>query len=88
MIGGSTLDVWGGFECSVVRLTSGYRNQVAETGHDVRPDDIERAHALGLRTLRYPALWETISPDDPETCDWHWHDDRFERLRRLGPLPW
>jgi hypothetical protein len=81
------LEVWGGFECSVVRLGSTYRNQITETGHAARPDDIERAYALGLRTLRYPALWETIAPDDPDTCDWSWHDSRFERLRRFGIRP-
>ena len=79
--------LWGGFECSVVRLGAIYRDQCAETGHADRLEDIDRAHALGLRTLRYPALWETIAPDDPESCDWRWHDARFERLGRLGMEP-
>ena len=82
-----TLQVWGGYECSVVRLESAYRNQSDETNHTERLDDIDRAHALGIRTLRCPALWETISPDDPERCNWHWHDRRFERLRQLGMRP-
>lgn len=81
------VDLWGGFECSVVRLGAAYRDQCAETGHAARLDDLDRAQALGLRTLRYPALWETIAPDDPETCDWRWHDERFARLRKLGLRP-
>jgi len=81
------LEVWGGFECTVVRIGSTFRNEVEETGHDHRPDDLDRAHALGIRTLRYPALWETISPDHPDACDWRWHDERFARLRRLGLRP-
>jgi dTDP-4-dehydrorhamnose reductase len=81
------LELWGGFECSVVRIGSTFRNQAEETGHAGRPDDLDRAHALGIRTVRYPALWETIAPEHADRCEWRWHDERFERLRRLGMRP-
>ena len=87
MPGDHDLEVWGGYECSVVRIGSVFRDQVEETGHDRRLDDLDRAYALGIRTLRHPALWETISPSDPDTCDWLWHDVRFERMRELGLRP-
>ena len=80
-------EIWGGFECSVVRIGSTYRNPADETGHTGRLSDIERARELGIRTLRYPALWETISPDDPERSQWRWHDERFDLMRRLGMRP-
>jgi dTDP-4-dehydrorhamnose reductase len=82
-----SLELWGGLECSVVRIGDNYRDQVRETGHHGRPDDLERIAALGIRTLRYPIVWETVAPDNPDVLDWRWHDDRLERLRRLGITP-
>ena len=78
------LALWGGLECTVARIRDQFRNQVRETGHHDRMDDLERMAALGLRTLRYPVLLETISPDHPGQQDWAWHDARLQRLRELG----
>ena len=78
------LEIWGGVECTVVRLGDRFRNQVVETGHHDRLTDLDRIAALGVRTLRYPILWETIAPDDPDSCDWCWHDARLARLKTLG----
>lgn len=81
------LELWGGIECTVVRIQDSYRNQIAETGHVDRIDDLDAIAALGIRTLRYPVLWETVAPDHPDTSDWHWHDVRLGRLRELGVTP-
>ena len=81
------LDVWGGVECSVVRVGDTYRNQFEETGHLHSRDDIDALAALGIRTVRYPVLWETVSPDHPDSCDWHFPDDRLGHLRALGVRP-
>ncbi|MFO1089324.1 MAG: family 1 glycosylhydrolase [Hyphomicrobiales bacterium] len=79
--------LWGGVECSVVRIGDTFRNQIEETGHHGRAEDLAAIAALGIRTLRYPVLWETIAPDDPGTCDWTWTDDRLAQLRDLGIEP-
>jgi dTDP-4-dehydrorhamnose reductase len=81
------LELWGGIECTVARLGDKFRNQLAETGHTDRIGDLEAIAALGIRTLRYPVLWETISPDHPEQCDWRWHDERLTKLHALGIKP-
>ena len=81
------LQLWGGVECTVARLGETYRDQVAETGHRDRDADLDLIASLGIRTLRYPVLWETISPDGPERCDWAWHDARFTKLHDLGIAP-
>jgi dTDP-4-dehydrorhamnose reductase len=81
------LEVWGGLECTVVRLQDNFRNQIAETGHADRIEDMDAIASLGVRTLRYPVLWETIAPDHPDTSDWRWHDERLGRLRQLGIAP-
>lgn len=83
----SALELWGGLECTVVRIKNRTRNQIAETGHADRIADLDAIAALGIRTLRYPVLWETVAPDDPERPDWRWHDERLQRLRELGIAP-
>lgn len=83
----SPLSLWGGIECTVVRLRDEYRDQVKETGHAGRIEDLDAIAALGIKTLRYPLLWETIAPDDPDRSYWDWHDERLQRLHALGITP-
>ena len=71
----------------MVRLGERYRNQIQETGHQNRLEDLDRIAALGIRTLRYPVLLETVAPQHPDDCDWRWHDERLARLRSLGITP-
>jgi dTDP-4-dehydrorhamnose reductase len=80
-------EVWGGLECTVVRLRNRWRDQTIETGHHHRPGDLEAIRDLGIRTLRYPVLLETISPKAPDHFDFSWHDPRLEKLRLLGIDP-
>ncbi len=83
----SVIELWGGLECSIVAVGGEIRNQVAETGHARRADDLGRFAGLGLKTLRYPLLWESISPQTPDECHWSWHDGRLLEMRRLGLEP-
>src|SRR4051812_7334331 len=79
--------LWGGLECSVVRVGDHLRDQFRETGHHDRLADLAAVANLGIRTLRYPVSWERVAPDDPSLCDWAWHDTRLAELRRLGIAP-
>lgn len=81
------LELWGGAECTVNRVRDRFRDQGFETGHHDRPEDLDRIAALGVTALRFPVLWERVSPDDPATCDWAWSDDRLARLRALRVRP-
>lgn len=83
-IGG--LELWGGVECTVNRVGDGWRDQLQLSGHDVRLDDLDRFADLGLRTLRYPVLWERTEIA-PGVFDWRWADARLGRLRELGIRP-
>jgi dTDP-4-dehydrorhamnose reductase len=78
------LELWGGLECTVARIGDGFRDQSRETGHAERIEDLDAIAALGVRTLRYPVIWETIAPEHPDEADWRWHDERLLRLRELG----
>lgn len=79
--------LWGGLECSIVRVGDDFRNQFEETGHLQSPADLDRVAALGITALRYPVLWETVFPDEPGACDWTFADERLGRIRRLGIRP-
>ena len=81
---GSELEIWGGVECTIVRLGESQRNQLEETGHFDREGDIALIAALGIRRIRYPILWEMVSPESAERRDWAWCDRRLALLREAG----
>jgi hypothetical protein len=81
-----SLEIWGGIECSVVRIGSAMRNQISETGHVGRDSDLIAIAGLGLKTLRYPVLWELVEAN-PGNLDWTFTDSALGRLRQLGVKP-
>ncbi len=83
----SPLELWGGVECTVNRVGDEFRDQVVLTGHHAREDDLDRFAALGLRTLRFPVLWERTAPAGLGLADWRWPDARLARARALGIRP-
>jgi dTDP-4-dehydrorhamnose reductase len=80
-------EIWAGMECTVNRVQHGYFDQLGATGHDAREDDLDRFAALGIRTLRYPVLWERVMPTGGGASRWEWCDRRMARLRHLGIRP-
>ncbi len=78
------LELWGGVECTINRVGDEYFDQLETGGHAHRPDDLDAFAGLGLRTLRYPVLWERTAP---AAADWSWPDERLGILRRLGVRP-
>lgn len=78
------LELWGGVECTVVRIGDQFRNQVVDTGHAARLSDLDAMAELGVKAVRYPIVWETVAPETPSELDFSWHDRRLERLRELG----
>ena len=81
---GAPLELWGGVECTVVRIGDEYRNQLIDTGHASRMGDLDAMAEIGIKAVRYPILWETIAPQVPTELDFSWHDARLKRLRELG----
>jgi dTDP-4-dehydrorhamnose reductase len=82
-----SLELWGGIECTRNRIQDRYFDQLAWSGHDRTPQDLDRIAALGIRTLRYPVLWECAAPEHPDQIDWSWADERLGCLRTLGIRP-
>jgi dTDP-4-dehydrorhamnose reductase len=64
-----------------------YVDQLVETGHTRRLDDLDRLAALGAHAVRYPVLWERTAPGRIEDADWSFADERLGRLRELGARP-
>jgi dTDP-4-dehydrorhamnose reductase len=81
---GAVPELWGGVECTINRIGDRFRKQLDETGHARRDDDIERIAGIGFAAIRYPILWEQISPETPEEHDWGWTDGRIARLHACG----
>ncbi len=81
------LEVWGGVECTRNRVQSTWFDQTTRTGHFDRFDDLDRIAGLGLKTLRYPVLWEHAVTSFGGVYDWSWADERLVRLKELGVNP-
>lgn len=82
------IEVWASPEPTVARIdATTVRDQCAETGHDVRPDDADRIAALEVCASRTPVLWERVAPHEPATRDFREPALRLQRLRALGVEP-
>ena len=81
------LELWGGVEPTINRVGDRYLRQFDRSGHRERLSDLDEFARLGLRTLRFPILWEEIAPDAPDTFDWGAVDAALQRLRALGIRP-
>jgi dTDP-4-dehydrorhamnose reductase len=83
----SPIEVWGGVECTLNRVGNEWHDQVERSGHARRESDLDLFAGLGIRTLRYPILWERVAPVNIDAPDWSWTDARLARLRALGINP-
>ena len=81
------LELWGGVECTVNRVGDRYFDQLERSGHTRRLADLDLFAGLGIKALRFPALWERLAPDTLDAIDWHWTDLALARLRELGVRP-
>jgi dTDP-4-dehydrorhamnose reductase len=80
-------EIWGGVECTCNRVRDEFIDQLALSGHDRRIDDLDLFADLGIKTLRYPVLWERTAPNGLASADWTWPDARLQRLRELEVRP-
>jgi len=81
------LEMWAGAECSIVRVGRDYRDQEVETGHGAAADDLARVADLGIRTIRFPMLWEKLTRFGETAPDWDEAARRLERVAQAGLEP-
>ncbi|MEO6819920.1 MAG: dTDP-4-dehydrorhamnose reductase [Ginsengibacter sp.] len=81
-------ELWGGVECTINRVNNTFRDQLDETGHYVRNEDIQQFSLIGIKKIRYPILWEAHqknSQDEP--IDWKRSTEILEELQSLKITP-
>lgn len=79
------VSVWGGAEYSVVRVNNTIYDQLAQSGHEERLDDLDLFSDLNIKTIRYPLLWEKYAGNEKDF--FKLHDQRLNRLQELGIQP-
>ena len=77
--------IWGGAEYSVVRVNNGIYDQLAQSRHEERLEDLDLFSELNIGTIRYPLLWEKYATDEKHF--FALHDRRLNRLQELGIKP-
>ena len=80
-----SIPIWGGAEYSVVRVQDRIYDQLAQSGHEQRLNDLDLFSELKIKTIRYPLLWEKYALD--QKSFFNLHDERLERLQELGIQP-
>jgi dTDP-4-dehydrorhamnose reductase len=85
--GNSTVDVWGGLECTINRVGDQYFDQLEYSGHYDRISDLDLVASLGIKTLRYPVIWEKHQMQKDVPIDWERTERYLNRLRDLDVCP-
>jgi dTDP-4-dehydrorhamnose reductase len=81
------ISIWGGIECTINRVGDAFHDQVGYSGHYTRLSDLDAIAALGVKTVRYPVLWEHVMAAGPGLPDWRHTDAALLRMRELGLTP-
>jgi dTDP-4-dehydrorhamnose reductase len=80
----SKLELWGGMEYTINRVNNEYFDQLSYSGHYNRPEDIDLIIASGIKTIRYPILWERHQSSSVASIDWTFTANNLKRLKEAG----
>lgn len=80
-------EIWGGVECTVNRIADRQYDQIARSGHEARLGDVDLFADLGIRTLRFPLVWERMQPERSVPIDWTHSDRALHRVRQRTIRP-
>ena len=78
-------EIWGGIECTINRVNNEYFDQLEFTGHYSRLSDIDLIASSGIKTLRFPVLWEKHQPCLREKIFWEWAESSLRRIKETRP---
>ncbi len=79
--------VWAGIECSHNRVGDTFIDQLTQSRHYERPEDIRRFAELGIKALHYPLLWEHHQPQRTGAIEWGWVASQLNQLHSLAISP-
>lgn len=80
----NAVEIWGGLECTINRVNDSYFDQLEYAGHYMRDEDIRMIASLGIKTLRYPVLWERHQPEPNAAIDWKCTEVKLQQIREQG----
>jgi dTDP-4-dehydrorhamnose reductase len=83
----SSIEIWGGLECTINRVRDNYHDQFLFGGHYDREDDMDLIGSLGITKLRYPVLWERHQAVKDGPIDWAFTDRKLTKLKELNVDP-
>ena len=83
----SNPELWGGIECTINRINDTYLDQLEYANHYQRENDLSLIAGLGIKTLRYPILWERHQPRLDSEIDWAWTEKQLGTLRNHSIKP-
>jgi dTDP-4-dehydrorhamnose reductase len=82
------VEIWGGMECTINRVSDQYFDQSEYAGHYQRGvGDIDLVASLGVAMLRYPVLWERHQPNKDQEINWSFAEQNLLRMKELGISP-
>ena len=87
MPGSQPPEMWAGLECTINRVGDKYYDQLARNGHYERPGDVDLLAGLGVKSVRYPLLWERHQPAQDAIIDWLSTQRSLEKLKAQGIRP-
>lgn len=76
------VEIWGGIECSINRVSNSFQDQCLYSGHYTRPNDIGNIAKLGIKKMRYPVLWEKHKPGIATEIDWKFCEKSLNELKK------
>jgi dTDP-4-dehydrorhamnose reductase len=79
------MEIWGGVECTVARVRNKVHDQLTLNGHENRLSDLELFKDLGIKTIRYPMLWEKYEKNPQAFL--LLHKKRLNKLKELDISP-
>lgn len=83
----SPVEIWGGIECSVNRIKDVFYDQLEFGEYYGCESKTEAILSLGLKTLRFPILWEKHMPLADTEPDWRWAEDQLKKLKNKNIEP-
>jgi len=84
----SSPEIWGGLECTINRIGDTFRDQMNYAGFYERKNDIDEIARLGIKSLRFPVLWEAHQRfSEEEQIDWTKTKQSLEKIRSYQIKP-
>ncbi|HSN61011.1 MAG TPA: hypothetical protein VLR49_08755, partial [Ferruginibacter sp.] len=75
------IPVWGGLECTINRLENTFHDQFEMNDFYSYPDLVTAINTCGIKTLRFPVLWEKHQPSNDTEIDWSWAEEQLHLLK-------